>query len=162
MNTLVSIGMVAAWGYSAVGVLIPGVFPRAEHGMAPHLYFEAAAGVVTFVLLGKMLESRARKRLSDAVRGLISLPETAYRVLEDHSGEVVAVRREPPRSYQHRLGTIRPKPVLVFIYNLFGIPIAAGACTRSLVGSFRPCWRARASVLLNSLRLKSFEQRSAN
>ncbi|HEU5073699.1 MAG TPA: HAD-IC family P-type ATPase, partial [Polyangiaceae bacterium] len=92
MNTLVSIGVLAAWGYSAVGVLVPGVFPHSEHGVLPHLYFEAAAGIVTFVLLGKMLESRARKRLSDAVRGLISLvPKTAYRLLHDDSGEVVAV-----------------------------------------------------------------------
>jgi len=92
MNTLVSIGVLAAWGYSAVGVLIPSVFPHSEHGVLPHLYFEAAAGIITFVLLGKMLESRARKRLSDAVRGLIALaPKTAYRLLPDDSGELVPV-----------------------------------------------------------------------
>jgi Cu+-exporting ATPase len=92
MNTLVSIGVLAAWGYSAVGVLVPSLFPHAEHGRLPHLYFEAAAGIITFVLLGKMLESRARKRLSDAVRGLVSLvPKTAYRLLDNDAGEVVPV-----------------------------------------------------------------------
>jgi Cu+-exporting ATPase len=92
MNTLVSIGMLAAWGYSAVGVLFPAVFPHSDHGMLPHLYFEAAAAIITFVLLGKMLESRARRGLSDAVRGLVSLvPKSASRLNSDGSPEVVAL-----------------------------------------------------------------------
>jgi Cu+-exporting ATPase len=91
MNTLVSIGAVAAWGYSAVAVLAPGLFPHSEHGVMPHLYFEAVAGIVTFVLLGKLLETRARKRLSDAVRGLMSLaPKTARRVLPNEIEDVNA------------------------------------------------------------------------
>jgi Cu+-exporting ATPase len=92
MNTLVSIGVLAGWAYSAVAVLVPSLFPHAEHGVLPHLYFEAAGAIITFVLLGKRLESRARKRLSDAVRGLVSLvPKTAYRILEDESGEAAPV-----------------------------------------------------------------------
>ncbi len=84
MNTLISIGVLAAWGYSVAALTIPGVFPHAEHGVMPHLYFEAAAAVVTFVLLGKFLETRARRRLSDAVRGLVALvPKTARRVSAD-------------------------------------------------------------------------------
>jgi Cu+-exporting ATPase len=97
MNTLVSLGVLAAWGYSALGVLVPGLFPHTEHGMLPHLYFEAAAAIITFVLLGKRLESRARKRLSDAVRGLVSLaPKTAFRIVEDENGEVVPVSALAP------------------------------------------------------------------
>jgi Cu+-exporting ATPase len=58
----------------------------------PHLYFEAAAAIVTFVLLGRLLEARARKRLSDAVRGLVALvPPVARRVREDGLEEVVRV-----------------------------------------------------------------------
>jgi Cu+-exporting ATPase len=92
MNTLVSIGVTAAWGYSAVAVLVPSLFPHAEHGVLPHLYFEASAAIITFVLLGKRLESRARKRLSDAVRGLISLvPKTVTRVAEHQDDEIVPV-----------------------------------------------------------------------
>jgi P-type Cu+ transporter len=92
MNTLVSIGVLAGWAYSAVAVLVPGLFAHAEHGVLPHLYFEAAGAIVTFVLLGKLLELRARKRLSDAVRGLVSLvPKTAHRLLADDSGESVPV-----------------------------------------------------------------------
>jgi Cu+-exporting ATPase len=97
MNTLVSIGMLAGWAYSAVAVLVPSLFPHAEHGVLPHLYFEAAGAIVTFVLLGKLLESRTRRRLSDAVRGLVALvPKTAYRLLADDSGEVVTVASLQP------------------------------------------------------------------
>ncbi len=92
MNTLVSIGVLAAWGYSIVALAIPRVFPHAEHGVVPHLYFEAAAAVVSFVLLGRFLETRARRRLSDAVRGLVALvPKTARRVGEDEIEKDVPV-----------------------------------------------------------------------
>lgn len=92
MNVLVSLGALAACTYSTAAVVVPGVFPHADHGMRPHLYFEAAAAIITFVLFGKFLESRARRRLSDAVRGLVSLiPEQASRVGEDGSERRVAV-----------------------------------------------------------------------
>jgi len=92
MNTLVSIGVLAAWGYSMVALTIPRVFPHAEHGVVPHLYFEAAAAVISFVLFGKFLETRARRRLSDAVRGLVALvPKTARRVGADGSESDVPV-----------------------------------------------------------------------
>ncbi len=89
MNTLVSIGALAAWAYSTVAVVAPGVFPHAGHSAQPHIYFEAAAAIVTFVLLGKLLETRARKRLADAVRGLVALvPGTARRLRDDREDEV--------------------------------------------------------------------------
>lgn len=92
MNVLVSLGALAAWTYSTAAVVVPSIFPHADHGMRPHLYFEAAAAIVTFVLFGKLLESRARRRLSDAVRGLVSLiPEQASRISEDGSERRVAV-----------------------------------------------------------------------
>ena len=81
MNTLIAIGTGAAWVYSTVALVAPGLFPHAAHGQVPHLYFEAAGAVLMFVLLGKTLETRARKRLADAVRGLVALqPKTARRV----------------------------------------------------------------------------------
>jgi Cu+-exporting ATPase len=91
MNTLVSIGALAAWAYSAVAVVAPGVFPQphAGHGAQPHVYFEAAAAIVTFVLFGKLLETRARKRLADAVRGLVALvPGTAHRLRDGREQDV--------------------------------------------------------------------------
>jgi Cu+-exporting ATPase len=92
MNTLVSMGVLSAWGYSTVALTMPQLFPHAAHGVLPHLYFEAAAGILSFVLLGKLLETRARKRLSDAVRGLVALvPKTARRVNTDGTTTDVAV-----------------------------------------------------------------------
>jgi len=100
MNTLVAIGILAAWGYSTVALVAPDIFPQpgpqpgphAGHDAAPHLYFEAAAAIIAFVLLGKLLETRARKRLSDAVRGLVALvPRTARRLGADGTEQDVAV-----------------------------------------------------------------------
>ncbi len=89
MNTLVSLGALAAWGYSTVALMAPGLFAHAEHGVMPHLYFEAGAAIVMFVLLGKLLETRARRRLADAVRGLVGLvPKTAHRVRGEQFEEV--------------------------------------------------------------------------
>ncbi len=89
MNTLVSVGVLAAYVYSLVATIAPGLFPHAEHGMVPHVYFEAAGAIVTFVLLGKWMEARARRRLSDAVRGLVSLvPPVARRLRGEHEDEV--------------------------------------------------------------------------
>lgn len=86
MNTLVAVGAVAAWFYSAVAVIAPSVFAHAGHGAHPHLYFEAAGAIITFVLLGKLLETRARKRLSEAVRGLVALVPKRARRLRVGSG----------------------------------------------------------------------------
>jgi Cu+-exporting ATPase len=92
MNTLVALGTGSAWLYSTVAVLFPGLWPHSEHGMMPHVYFEAAGAIITFVLLGKLMESRAKKRLSDAVRGLVALqPKVATRLLADGSEEEVAI-----------------------------------------------------------------------
>ena len=96
MNTLVSLGIGAAWVYSAIAVVAPGLFPHAAHGMRPHVYFEAVGAIVSFVLLGKLLETRARKRLTDAVRGLVALqPKTARRLRGDAEEEVLAADLAP-------------------------------------------------------------------
>jgi Cu+-exporting ATPase len=90
MNTLVSLGVLAAYTYSTLALFAPQLFPHAEHGATTHVYFEAAGSILMFVLLGKLLETRARKRLSDAVRGLVSLaPKTAHRVRGDALEEVL-------------------------------------------------------------------------
>jgi Cu+-exporting ATPase len=81
MNTLVAIGVLAAWGYSTFMLVSSSLSPHASRHGATHLYFEAAAAIVSFVLLGKLLETRARKRLSDAVRGLVALVPKTARVL---------------------------------------------------------------------------------
>ena len=91
MNTLVSMGAGAAFLYSTVAVVAPGLFPHGEHGHLAEIYFEATGAILTFVLLGKLLEARARKRLSDAVRALVALrPKTARRVRNDIEEDVDA------------------------------------------------------------------------
>jgi Cu+-exporting ATPase len=84
MFTLITLGTAAAFLYSVAVLLWPGLLPVGylAHGHAP-LYFEAAAVIVTLVLLGQVLELRARHRTGDALRQLLALaPETATRVRE--------------------------------------------------------------------------------
>ncbi len=87
MFTLIGIGTGAAYLFSLVALLLPGLLPEAFkiHGQAP-LYFEAAAVIITLVLLGQVLELRARARTSDAIRSLLKLaPDTAIRIADDGS-----------------------------------------------------------------------------
>ncbi|MCK6546668.1 heavy metal translocating P-type ATPase [Myxococcota bacterium] len=90
MNTLVALGTGSAWLYSALAVVTPGLFSaHAEHGQLPHLYFEAAGAIIAFLLLGKLLETRARRHLADAVRGLVALqPKIARRLTGDREEEI--------------------------------------------------------------------------
>ncbi|MCZ6634630.1 MAG: heavy metal translocating P-type ATPase [bacterium] len=76
MNTLIAVGTLTAYSYSTVIALAPhGLFQN------PNLYFDTAAMIITLVLLGRLLETRARRRTSDAVRKLLDLrPRTARRV----------------------------------------------------------------------------------
>ena len=86
MFTLVAIGTGVAWSYSAVATLFPGLFPPAFHGTdgAVGVYFEAAAVITVLVLLGQVLELKARDSTSTAIRGLLDLtPKTARRIAAD-------------------------------------------------------------------------------
>jgi P-type Cu+ transporter len=92
MWTLIGIGVGAAYGYSVVATLAPGIFPAAFRGQGGEVdvYFEAAAVITTLVLLGQVLEIRARERTSGAIKALLGLaPRTARRVREDGSDEEV-------------------------------------------------------------------------
>jgi Cu+-exporting ATPase len=83
MFSLIALGIGAAYAYSALGVLAPGIFPASARGMHGEvaLYFEAAAVITVLVLLGQVLEGRARRRTSAAIRALLGLaPKTARRV----------------------------------------------------------------------------------
>jgi len=92
MFTLIALGTGLAYTYSVVAVLIPGIFPASfrTHGGEVGLYFEAAAVITVLVLLGQVLELRARSQTSGAIRALLELaPKTARRVREDGSEEDV-------------------------------------------------------------------------
>ena len=90
MFTLIALGVGAAWFYSTTAFLLPGIFPEAMrmHGMV-EVYFEAAAVIVVLVLLGQMLELRARAQTSSAITALLNLaPATAIRVTDQGETEV--------------------------------------------------------------------------
>ena len=82
MFTLIALGVGSAYAFSAVAMLFPQVFPAGTaHGGKPALYFEAAAVITVLVLLGQVLELRARQRTSGALKALLGLaPKTARRV----------------------------------------------------------------------------------
>ena len=94
MFTLIALGTGAAWLYSMVGTLAPGLFPaelRAHDG-AVAIYFEAAAVITVLVLLGQVLELRAREKTSGAIKALLDLaPKTAVRVRADGSDETAPI-----------------------------------------------------------------------
>ncbi|CAN5225674.1 heavy metal translocating P-type ATPase [soil metagenome] len=86
MFTLVAMGTGIAWSYSMVATLAPGLFPPAFRSLdgSVAIYFEAAAVIIVLVLLGQVLELRARERTSGAIRALLTLtPKTARRIGAD-------------------------------------------------------------------------------
>src|SRR4030095_7617437 len=84
MFTLIAMGTGVAYGYSVIATLFPGVFPSSFRSMSnrPDLYFEAAAAITTLVLLGQVLELRARTQTSSAIRALLDLTPKTARLLE--------------------------------------------------------------------------------
>lgn len=90
MFTLIAVGVGAAYFYSAVAVIAPGIFPESfqRHGNVD-LYFEAAAVITTLVLLGQLLEAKARSRTGQAIKALLGLAaKTAHRVRDGREEEI--------------------------------------------------------------------------
>src|SRR5688572_10587457 len=107
MFTLIALGVGAAFGFSVIATLAPGLFPASfrGHGDQVAVYFEPAAVIVTLVLLGQVLELRARSRTSSAIKGLLGLaPSTARRV--DASGAETDV----PLAHVHVGDRLRVRP----------------------------------------------------
>jgi Cu+-exporting ATPase len=99
MFTLIAIGAGAAYVYRALAALAPGIFPDSFRGPAGEVavYFEAAAVIVTLVLLGQVLELRARSQTGAAIRALLGLaPKTARRLRDDGSEEDVPLESVQP------------------------------------------------------------------
>ena len=92
MNSLIMLGSSAAWLYSVLVLLIPSLFPA---GTA-HLYFEAAAVIVTLILLGKYFEERAKGHTSDAIRKLVRLQPKTARIQQDGKVREIALEAVIP------------------------------------------------------------------
>ena len=99
MFTLIALGTAAAWAYSVVATIAPRLFPAGFHaadGGVP-VYFEAAAVITILVLLGQVLELRARERTGGAIRALLNLaPRTARRITADGDDEEIPLDRIHP------------------------------------------------------------------
>ncbi|HEY0664942.1 MAG TPA: heavy metal translocating P-type ATPase [Gallionella sp.] len=99
MFTLIALGVGVAWSYSVVAMLLPGIFPTSMHsmmGVVP-VYFEAAAVIMALVLLGQVMELRARSQTSAAIKLLLGLaPKTARHVKSDGSEEDIPLERVQP------------------------------------------------------------------
>lgn len=86
MFTLIALGVSVAWFYSLVATVLPGLFPASFHGEGGEVavYFEAAAVIVTLVLLGQVLELKARSQTGSAIRELLDLaPKTVHKISQD-------------------------------------------------------------------------------
>ena len=91
MFTLIAIGVATAWIYSMFALLLPQIFPpmmQTDEGLV-HVYFEAAAVIVTLVLLGQVLELRARSKTNTAIKTLLNLaPKQAHKIFEEGEKDV--------------------------------------------------------------------------
>src|SRR5207244_3247246 len=90
MFTLIAVGVGAAYFYSAIAVIAPGIFPTSfrRHGEVK-LYFEAAAVITTLILLGQLIEAKARSRTGQAIKALLGLAaKTAHRVRDGQEEEI--------------------------------------------------------------------------
>ncbi len=89
MFTLIAMGVGVAYLYSAVATIAPGLFPEGMRGLhgQPEVYFEAAAAIIALVLLGQVLELRARSRTSSAIRALLDLAPKLARIMRDDGSE---------------------------------------------------------------------------
>ncbi|SDE64215.1 Cu+-exporting ATPase [Massilia sp. PDC64] len=106
MWTLISLGVTAAYGYSVVATIAPGLFPQtfAMHGRIG-VYYEAAAVIISLTLLGQILELRARSQTSAAIKSLLGLaPKTARRINPDGTEEDV------PLTHVHVGDALRVRP----------------------------------------------------
>jgi len=86
MNTLIAVGTSAAYGYSVATILVPSFFLAAGLGMDGEelpMYFDTSAAIITLILMGRFLESRARSHTSDAIRRLIGLSPRTARIVRD-------------------------------------------------------------------------------
>jgi Cu+-exporting ATPase len=99
MFTLIGMGTGVAYGYSVVAVVVPQIFPASLRTMGgyPEVYFEAAAAITTLVLLGQVMELRARSRTSAAIRALLDLsPKTARLLSSDGSEKDISLEQVQP------------------------------------------------------------------
>ncbi|HEX4351690.1 MAG TPA: HAD-IC family P-type ATPase, partial [Polyangiales bacterium] len=107
MFTLIALGTAAAYGFSVIAALFPAILPHAfmDHGGHAPVYFEAAAAITTLVLVGQVLELRARHATSGALRALLGLAPKHARQLSDDGTE-----HDVPLDHVHVGASLRVRP----------------------------------------------------
>ncbi len=121
MFTLIGMGTGVAYAYSVVAVVAPQIFPESLRGMSgqsmsgyPDVYFEAAAAITTLVLLGQVMELRARSRTSAAIRALLDLTPKTARLVTSEGGEVTkggeVTEKDIPLDQVHPGDHLRVRP----------------------------------------------------
>jgi Cu+-exporting ATPase len=181
MFTLIALGTGAAFLYSAAAALAPGLFPASfrGHGGEVALYFEAAAVIVTLVLLGQVLELRARERTGDALRALLDLvPKIARRINADGTEEEISLDRvrigdrlrlrpgdqvpvdgvveEGRSAVDESMLTGEPLPV----EKAIGDPVTGGTLNGPASLAIRAEWVGGATVLARIVQMVAAAQRS--
>src|SRR5499426_3258079 len=111
MFTLIAVGTGAAWLYSVIATFLPDIFPASfrGHGGEVAVYFEAAAVITTLVLLGQVLELRARSRTSSAIKMLLGLAPKTARILR-RNGRPNGVEEDIPLDQVHPGDLLRVRP----------------------------------------------------
>ena len=89
MNTLVAVGAFAAYAYSALATFVPQMFTRS--GIAPHVYYDGAALIVTLIILGRLLEAKAKGKTSAAIQRLMGLRPKTARVIRNGVEEDIPI-----------------------------------------------------------------------
>lgn len=87
MNSLVMLGATAAWGYSVVATFLPSILPEGQ----VQVYYEAAAVIVTLILVGRYMEARAKGRTGEAIKRLLTLQARTARVIRDGDAQEIAI-----------------------------------------------------------------------
>lgn len=107
MFTLIALGTGVAYLYSLIATIVPGIFPFAISGMhgRPEVYFEASAVIVTLVLLGQVLELRARRQTGSAIRSLLDLSPKTARLIQPNGMD-----QEIPLEQVHKGSRLRVRP----------------------------------------------------
>jgi Cu2+-exporting ATPase len=175
MFTLISIGTGVAWLFGLVAMFFPDVFPdqfKTEAGTV-FVYFEATTVILTLVLLGQLLEARAHSQTSGAIKELLKLAPTEATLVTPEDDTIISIHNikkgnllgivKATNLGKAVMKNIKQNLFFAFIYNILGVPVAAGLLYPVFGILLSPMIAALAmsfssvSVIANALRLRNIK-----